>query len=114
MGKLHTIPQGRCQVGEFADDDTFYKQSKDPSLALLDLKNTMEDVLKFLDTSGLEASQDKYQLCIFSRDPKVISKVWSLRIGDIVVKSKTVFKLLGLQFQNTLNWDIHIENIRVR
>lgn len=63
----------------------------------------MEDLLKFLNTSGLEASQDKYQLCVFSRDSNITSREWTLWICDIVVEFKPIFKLLGLQFQNTLN-----------
>lgn len=112
MKSLEYIPRNRCQLHEFNDDDTYRKRAKHPRQALEDLKNTIEDVWKFLDSSGLQLSPEKYQLCVFRRDNKVALMQWSLTIAYKVVKLNLVFKLLGLYFENTLKCDTQIDSIR--
>lgn len=112
MAKLEFIPLGRCELSEFADDDTFIKKDRDPRIAIEALEITMIDVLKFLNDSGLELSPDKCQLCIFSQCKRITSKQWSIELDTKRIKSKSILKLLGIYFENTLAWDAQVEHIR--
>lgn len=76
------------------------------------LEDTMVEVVRFLEDSGLSIAPEKCQLCTFSKDTRITPKFWCMMIDGQRVKLQSTVKFLDLHFESSLSWIKQIEIVR--
>ena len=91
----------------FADDNYVLVWNKHRG----ELKNEMEAklslIIKWVKDSGLKVNESKTELCLFHRKDQAPI---SVKINNTTLTSKRSMNVLGVTFDNKLNWQSHIEN----
>ena len=90
----------------FADDNYVIVSNKHLNVLLIEIKNTLETIIKWLKGSGLKVNDEKTELCLFYRNdtPPV-----QITINTKQISSTPTMKVLGVTFDSKLNWEKHIE-----
>ena len=90
----------------FADDNYIIHRNKQITELLVDMKRSIETIIKWLSQSGLKVNEEKTEICLFYRKDNAPI---TLRINGTDIKSKNTIKVLGVHFDSKLNWQTHIE-----
>ena len=97
-----------AKMTKFADDNYVIKSNKFLSQLLIDMKQTLEMITKWLKDSGLKVNDQKTELCLFSRND---TQSVTLNINNFEIKSKTTINVLGVIFDSKLQWQHQVENV---
>ena len=89
----------------FADDNYVIVSNKHLNVLLIEIKITLETIIKWLKGSGLKVNDEKTELCLFYRNdtPPV-----QITINTKQISSTPTMKVLGVIFDSKLNWEKHI------
>ena len=90
----------------FADDNYVLHSNKQKEALLLQMKNTLEKIIKWLKQSGLKVNDAKTEFCLFYRKDSPPVK---LNINNIELTSVKSMKVLGVLFDSKLNWQSHLQ-----
>jgi hypothetical protein len=99
----------------YADDIQIFVRSQlqDINAAISSLENCLDDVKKWLDASGLALNAGKSGFIIFSSRPKSASLLGlPLKIDSANILSKPHVRDLGVNLDNTLSMEHHIQTVR--
>jgi hypothetical protein len=90
----------------FADDNYVVHRSRQISELLIDMKRSIDIIIKWLSQSGLKVNGEKTEICLFYR--KDTAPV-TLTLNGIQIQSKNTMKVLGVIFDSKLNWQNQIQ-----
>jgi hypothetical protein len=96
-----------AKMTKFADDNYVIKFHKFLAQLLIDMKETLEMITKWLKDSGLKVNDQKTELCLFS---KLDTLPITLSINGYDIISKTQINVLGVIFDSKLQWQPQVEN----
>ena len=104
-----------CTCAQYADDSNIYKSCKPPNIlhSINDLEQTLTDVCKWSEDKNLIFNPDKTKFMIFTttRSRHKTTKYEFRPDRDTTIKRSDCNKILGVWFQQQLNWDNHIAEI---
>jgi hypothetical protein len=90
----------------YADDTTTGTSAKTVEETIKLMEEDAKQVLKFMASNGLVANANKTSfLLLNSKQP---GTEYSIKIGTEQVKRVTTAKLLGMQFQDNLQWQVQV------
>ena len=105
---LLLLVQDRCDVYNYADDNSIGIKGKDPNEITDKLSNVSSIMLRWFENNYLQANPDKFQFIIFNKVPKNCI----LSLNELVkLNSIQEVKLLGVTFDSQLTFKSHIGNI---
>ena len=91
----------------FADDNYLICCNSSVDRLIIDMRKTIESVIKWLRQSGLKVNDAKTELCLFHRkDHAPIS----LRIFNEILTSKDHMNVLGVIFDSKLQWHYQVQS----
>ena len=94
----------------FADDTTTDNKSK----CIIEIKNRLEEdannVLHFMASNGLVANKAKTEFMVLNE--KVKSSLTEIKVGDTMIQRTDHTKLLGIQIEESQEWNIHIKSLK--
>ena len=93
------------EIHAFADDIFKPEVGYVKQDLIKDLTKSLEAICKWLRHSGLKINEEKTDLCLFSRKE---SMSVTITLGNTVIKSSDTINILGVTFDNKLQWSIHI------
>ena len=96
------------QITNFADDNFYIEWNKNLAVLINDLEMRLEMITKWLKDSGLTVNEGKTEICLFHRNDKPTILV---NVCGTLVRSKKQMNVLGVIFDNKLNWNAHISHI---
>ena len=99
-----------CHLYNYADDNTLSFSHHDPESLHLTLEHKSEESIQWFTQNEMLANPDKFQaivLCPSRRDSCNIS----FGIGGEVIKSEDHVRLLGVEIDNKLKFDVHITSL---
>ena len=82
----------------FADDNYIIHWNKHRVELIIQTKNTLELIIRWMKDSGLNVNDAKTETCIFT-----------LTINNAEVISNTHINVLGVTFDSKLNWQTHTQ-----
>ena len=85
----------------FADDNYLVETGHCKREVLKALELKLNKIVKWLRDSGLKVNQSKTELCVFHRVSDTEGRVV---VDDVVIESKNEMNVLGLTFDNKLQW----------
>jgi len=91
----------------YADDNYLLETSKDVLATLGKVKMKSEFLIKWLKDSGLKVNAEKTEICIFHKNDVGIK---SIVIDNKSIKTKKELKVLGIIFDQKLNWQKQVLN----
>ena len=94
-----------AKLTTFADYNYIISSSKEKTIALKNLGNELEKIVKWLKDSGLKVNESKTELCVFHRNKNTEGH---LLIDNTVIISRDEINVLGLTFDSKLSWSPHI------
>lgn len=92
----------------YADDSYHLAISKNKADAVRALQQRIIESEKWLSGSGLKVNLEKTELTIFHRSDTSTSEI---KVKGIAVKSSPALKVLGILFDNRLQWDKQIDKV---
>ena len=98
----------KCEICNFADDNTLYSVEMELSRILESLKHDMKIILKWFRTNSLTANPGKFQFMILGKKQ---SNKMKLKINSIVINESDAVELLGITIGNKLTLNEHINNL---
>ena len=97
----------KTDICNFADHSTIYSCVKSVNYVIENLQSDLKTALKWFKDNQMMVNPGKFQSTILSKN--TIKK--SIVIDNKAIESSKSVKLLGLTFDNKLNFGIHINNI---
>ena len=98
-----------AELGNFADGNTIYIGRKDLTKLLEILRKECETAISWFETNKMIVKQNKFQSMIIS-SKKDLSKS-ALNINGVELNMESSVKLLVIEIDNKLKFEIHISNI---
>jgi hypothetical protein len=92
----------------YADDSYHIAISKSKQDAVKTLQDRIIESESWLASSGLKVNLEKTELTIFHRHDTSSANI---KVKDIVVNSSSTLKVLGIVFDNRLQWDKQVEKV---
>ncbi len=101
---LYTLPEG--STVNFADDNTLYAIDKSPRALESKINSLVNQAQMWFIENGMQSNPTKFQSISFGNTPqcKVI-------VGDICIESVPFIKLLGVNIDSNLKFNVHIAYI---
>ena len=91
----------------YADDKCGLEWDKDKEVLAVKIHQKLKRVTTWLTQSGLKVNEAKTDLCLFYyKDTAPIT----ITIGNVLITSKKVINVLGVLFDQKLQWSNHISN----
>jgi hypothetical protein len=92
-------------LSNFADDNFIltFSKSKDNAIKLMETKLIL--ITKWLANSGLKVNETKTEVCLFSRKDTALVEI---NLNNNIITSKDSMNVLGVIFDNKLNWAKHV------
>lgn len=90
----------------YADDSYIVKVGKTKTEALDGLQLRVIAAEQWMSGSGLKVNVSKTEMVVFHRHETGQGEI---KIGEVTVKSKQSMNVLGIQFDNRLTWETHVE-----
>lgn len=97
----------------FADDYSISVRSSNPTRAHRLLQESLDAITKWTSTKGFRFSSSKTYSVIFKKRIPVPC-IQPLILQDFQIPSRTTAKLLGLLFDQRLNWSTHIKTLKAK
>ena len=92
----------------YADDNTLSYHNNDIEIVKSVLQNETSSAIKWFKDNNMEANSSKFQAMVMSRN---VNCQISFIINGVEIPSSDHIKLLGVDFDKKLNFDIHITNL---
>ena len=99
--------QNSCNVYNYADDNTLSFSHSNPSIIKDRLQEASSKAIEWFSSNFMKANPSKFQAIILSRYEVSIDFV----IAGHQVKSEKSVKLLGVNIDDKLNFNLHVTNI---
>jgi hypothetical protein len=91
----------------YADDSYLIKSNKSKEIALRRLQFQIQNVEKWLTSSGLKVNVEKTEIVIFH---KMDTSTSSIKINEVKIPTKKQITVLGVIFDSKLEWSLQVEN----
>ena len=100
----------KASVHNFADDNTLsmFEETIQNLIALLE--NESNTAIEWFQNNKMMVNPGKFQAIIIDKKKKCHTNE-TLKIGDKIIKASSSVKLLGVQIDDQLNFNLHISNI---
>ena len=95
----------RPAFASYADDNTPYRTGKNPEDVISKLEKSSKSIFEWFENNGMKANPDKCHLLV-SKNENVEANINENRISNTRFE-----KLLGVTFDNQLNFNHHISKI---
>ena len=95
-----------CSGPAYADDSYHLATGSNRAEALDALQEKITEVERWMSGSGLKVNLEKTELTVFHR---IDTSTSVINVKNIEVKSSPVLKVLGLLFDNRMQWDKQVE-----
>jgi len=92
-------------LSTYADDNYMIETSKDLKATIGKVKMKANFLISWFKASGMKINPEKTEIVIFHKTKNVIEH---LEIDNKVICSKDGMNILGIHFDNKLNWQKHI------
>ena len=89
----------------YADDNTLFVVRENTTNVIESLEDIGENLIKWISDNLMKVNTDKFHVLLNSQGPKTI------KIGNLCIKSSSFEKMLGINFDYTLKFTSHIEEI---
>ena len=96
----------KCNIANFADDNTPYCFGSDNESVIEILENDSVRLFRWFEDNAIKANPDKSHLILSSPDTDI-----SAVINGKVIKNDNVVNLLGIKIDNNLNFTKHVTNL---
>ena len=93
-------------IANFADDNSPYSCNKDIDSVISQLKNDSNSLFEWFSKNGFKANPMKFHLILSNSDPNLF-----LEIDNYKIFNKKSEKLLGINFDTKLNFDLHVSEL---
>ena len=96
-----------AKMTKFADDNFIIKFNRFLPQLLMDMKKTLEMIIKWLKDSGLKVNDTKTEICIFNKNdtPPI-----TITINNFELSINKTINVLGVIFDSKLQWHAQVEN----
>ena len=100
----------KASIHNFADDNTLsmFEETIQNLTALLQTESNT--AIEWFQNNNMMVNPGKFQAIIIDKRKKCHTNE-TLKIGDKIIKASSSVKLLGVQIDNQLNFNVHISNI---
>ena len=98
----------RCQILNYADDNTIYSCHLNVDCIVQDLQNDSKVAIKWFENNYMEANPTKFQFILLSPQNKRTASISTLPLLDIHIDRSDCVKLLGIDIDDKLNFHEHI------
>ena len=100
----------KASVHNFADDNTLsmFEETIQNLIALLETESNT--AIEWFQNNKMMVNPGKFQAIIIDKKKKCHTNE-TLKIGDKIIKASSSVKLLGVQIDHQLNFNLHISNI---
>ena len=98
-----------CCLYNYADDDTISHSDHDIENLQYKLSNASVQAVNWFRNNGMQANAPKFQVAFFSRTKDVDSI--TVTVNDVILKSQSNVKLLGVTVDGKLKFDKHVSDI---
>ena len=100
----------KASIHNFADDSTLsmFEETIQNLTALLQTESNT--AIEWFQNNNMMVNPGKFQAIIIDKRKKCHTNE-TLKIGDKIIKASSSVKLLGVQTDNQLNFNVHISNI---
>ena len=100
----------KASIHNFADDNTLsmFEETIQNLIALLETESNT--AIEWFQNNKMMVNPGKFQAIIIDKKKKCHTNE-TLKIGDKIIKASSSVKLLGVQIDDQLNFNLHISNI---
>lgn len=98
-----------CKVYNYADDNTLSIVANDMCLVKSSLEHDAANVIEWFKMNFMEANPNKFQLLFLGRN--IQSSDHSINISNNILTGTDCINILGVDFDQNLNFSCHIKNI---
>ena len=100
----------KASVHNFTDDNTLsmFEETIQNLIALLETESNTD--IEWFQNNKMMVNPGKFQVIIIDKKKKCHTNE-TLKIGDKIIKASSSVKLLGVQIDDQLNFNLHISNI---
>ena len=95
----------------FADDTTTDNKSKDKEEIRSKLEADANNVLSFMASNGLVANQSKTEFLLLNEKQALTHPLTEIRVGDTIINRTQHTKLLGIQIEESQEWNVHLKSL---
>ena len=99
----------KCNIHNYADDNTITSSSNSIANLLKDLENDANIAISWLRNNKMIANPDKFQCIILSKNKA--DNIVEVNIENQKVSSQTSVKLFGITIDNKINFNEHISKL---
>ena len=96
----------KCEITNYADDNTPYSVDEDMDTLLQSLENDNEILIKWFTDNYFKANADKFHLLISNH-----SKDLTIKVENEVIECCSSVKLLGVTIDNKLKFEEHVSKL---
>ena len=112
INSLPSIVESLCKIDLYADDTALFCAGESAGEISEKLSVVMGSVAMWMEKNGLTLNASKTKAMLFGSHFK-LNKAGPLnvRIKNTPIETVSSFKYLGLHFDQTLSWNIHVDHI---
>ena len=96
----------------FADDTTTDNKSKDKDEIKTRLEEDANNVLEFMASNGLVANQGKTEFLLLNEKTSTGPPLTEILVGNSTIQRTSHTKLLGIQIEESQEWDEHLKSLK--
>ena len=100
-----------CILCNYADDNTLMASDKDPDIVMRNLRFDAENAINWFNNNMMKANPNKFQVIFVCPLRKADPFPKTVTISDIVIQRASSAKLLGVIFDDKLNFNKHVNMI---
>ena len=100
----------KVSVHNFADDNTLNLFEETIQNLIVVLENESNTAIEWFQNKKMMVNHGKFQAIIINKKTKYHTNK-TLKIGDKIIKASSSVKLLGVQIDDELNFNLFISNI---
>ena len=97
-----------AKMTKFADDNFVIKYCKFLTQLIVDMKQTLEMIIKWLKDSGLKVNDAKTDICLFYKADTLPIQI---EINGCEIRSNPTINVLGVIFDSKMQWGPQVENV---
>ena len=98
----------------FADDTSLYYSCKDAKTIEETINRELANISDWLSANRLSLNVGKSKLLYFTNNDRNLLKNIDIKINNQILAEVSHAKYLGVYLDNKLQWDVHINNIKLR
>jgi len=97
-----------ANVNSYADDSYLSEKHHDLGELTTNIAIKSNILTNWFKDSGLVVNENKTEFCVFHKSKKTTCEIV---INDVIIKSRSTLKTLGVTFDENLTWENHIQNV---